>query len=352
MVCRYIERNTTIPLPHVHGFGPGGTVDEHNPTGHAFLILDYIPGNSLNILSFVKDSRERRNRFYSQLIDILAQLRQHEFDHAGSLMPDPDGGPNPIVGHSLSIELNELQIRQKSSVAPTARFASAIDFAFYQYHIMAKVYELPISTMDLPTAELEVFALEDLKGRIFDYVKPYWNHGPFVLSHQDLRWDNIIVDEDLNIQGVIDWEWTNTLPRQFFLPPTWIAGRPPDYVVGLAYWLEYREFYRVLSDKGTTSQSCRQLAEEWGKDLPDRLDLPMATTLRHHGHLLRLYYQGIFPKFFKTAREETVKRFLECDGTSGKFMLDVRQRLERSERYIQYLKDNNLFIPNKKATQA
>lgn len=45
--------------------------------------------------TFVKDSRQRRDHFYSQLVVILDQLRQHEFDYAGSLMPDPGGELDP-----------------------------------------------------------------------------------------------------------------------------------------------------------------------------------------------------------------------------------------------------------------
>ena len=74
---------------------------------------------------------ERRKYFYAQLIDILAQLRQQEFDHAGSLMPDPGGGDTPIVGPLLSIQLNDLQLEKRDFSTKPAKFASAIDFAFY-----------------------------------------------------------------------------------------------------------------------------------------------------------------------------------------------------------------------------
>ncbi|RYO89569.1 hypothetical protein DL764_008558 [Monosporascus ibericus] len=95
---QHLKAKTKLPIPNVHGFGRGGTVDEHNPTGLAYIILDYIPGRSLDILAFAKDSRKRKQHFYSQLIDILAQLRQQEFDYAGSLMPGPDGVSAPIIG--------------------------------------------------------------------------------------------------------------------------------------------------------------------------------------------------------------------------------------------------------------
>ena len=53
--------------------------------------MNYVPGQPLDVQSLAADTRERRDYFYSQLIDIFAQMRQLEFSSAGSLMPDPSG---------------------------------------------------------------------------------------------------------------------------------------------------------------------------------------------------------------------------------------------------------------------
>jgi len=338
---RYLEANTTIPVPHIHAFGRGGCVNKNNPTGHTFIIHDYIPGQSLNVSAFRKESIERRKYFYLQLIDILAQLRQQEFDQAGSLMPDPDGGNSPVVGPMLSIQLNDLQLECRDVPTHSAKFTSAIDFAFHQYHILTQKYRLPAFKMSQEVAELEVFGLEDLKKRLFDYIDQRWNHGPFVLTHADLRWSNIIVDEDYRIRGVIDWEWSGTVPRQFFLPPTWLAGRPPDWVSEVQYRSEYRLFFDTL--KAATSQPSRQLANEWGRTLPARVDLSMAVILRHHSCFVNMYYRGIFPRFYNGTRGDIVKQFFERDGKDGRFTLDIQWKLENSERYTQYLVENGFM---------
>jgi hypothetical protein len=265
----------------------------------------------------------------------LAQLRQQEFDRAGSLMPDPDGGDTPVVGPLLSLQLNDLQLEKRGFSIQPAKFASAIDFAFHQYHLLDQKYKLPAYKMSREVAQLEVFGLEDLKGRLSSCIDPRWNRGPFVLSHTDLRWPNLIVDGDDRIRGVIDWEWSGTVPRQFFLPPTWFAGRHPDCVSGVEYRIEYRLFFDVL--KAATSQSCRQLAEEWGRTLPARVDLPLAVALRHHSCFVNMYYRGIFPLFHKGSRDDVVKQFFERDGKDGLFTLDVHRKLGNSERYTQYL---------------
>jgi hypothetical protein len=330
-------------VPHIHAFGRGGCIDENNPTGHTFIIQDYIPGRTLDLSAFRKKNPERRKYFYAQLIDILAQLRQQEFDHAGSLMPDPGGGDTPVVGPLLSIQLNDLQLEKRDFSTKPAKFASAIDFAFHQYHLLDEKYRLPAYNLSQEVAQLEVFGLEDLKGRLFSYIDPLWNHGPFVLSHEDLRWPNFIVDEDLRVRGIIDWEWSGTVPRQFFLPPTWLAGYPPDWVSEVGYRIEYRVFFDVL--KAATSEPCRQLAKEWGRNLPTRVDLPLAVTLRHHSCFVNMYYRGIFPRFHNGSRDDVVKQFLERDGEDGPFTLDIQRKLEHSERYTRYLREIGFTTP-------
>ncbi|KAL2192125.1 kinase-like protein [Thermothelomyces heterothallicus CBS 203.75] len=334
---RYLQTKTTIPVPHIHAFGRGGTVDEKNPTGHAYIIQSYIPGQSLDIVAFRWKDITQREYFYSQLVDIFAQLRQQEFPYAGSLMPDPDGATSPVVGPLLSIQLNELQLQNRELSIQPARFASATDFAFHQYHLLYETYKLPSYQLSREVAELEVFGLEDLKTRISGYID---DRLPFVLTHTDLRPSNIIVDENLRIQGIIDWEWASTVPRQFFLPPTWLAGLPPDWVSGVEYRTEYRWFRDAL--QAGTSELCRQLTSEWDRKLPTRIDLPLAVTLRHHSCFVNSYFRGVFPKFYEGSWKYEVNKFFERDGKDGQFSLRVQQRLRDSERYTNYLEENGL----------
>ncbi|KAI0538799.1 kinase-like domain-containing protein [Xylaria digitata] len=334
---RYLQIETTIPVPRIHAFGRGGTVDEKNPTGHAYIIQSYIPGQSLDILAFRKKNPAQRKYLYSQLVDFLAQLHQQEFPYTGSLMPDPDGGLTPFVGPLLSIQLNELQLQNRELSILPARFASATDFAFHQYHLLNQTYMLPAHKLSQKVAKLGIFGLEDLRSRLANNID---DHGPFVLAHTDLRPSNIIVDENLRIQGIIDWEWVSTVPRQFFLPPTWIAGFPPDRVSGVEYRIEYRWFRDAL--QAGISEACRQFASEWDRKLPMRIDLSLAVTLRHHSCFINAYYRGLFSKFYEGSREGVVNEFFERDGKDGEFSLSVQRRLKDSERYTQYLEANRL----------
>ena len=250
-------------------------------------------------------------------------------------MPDPDGGTTPLVGPLLSIQLNDLQLENHELPIQPAKYTSAADFACHQYYLLDWKYRLPAYNLSQEVAELEIFGLEDLKRRLSNCVN---DDTSFVLTHTDLRPSNIIVDKDLCIQGIIDWEWAGTVPRQFFLPPTWLAGLPADRVSGVEYSVEYRWFRDVL----TSNTFYRQLASEWGRKLPKQIDLPLAVTLRHHSCFVNIYYRGLFPKFYQKSRKLVVDEFFKRDGKDGQFSLSVQQRLGDSKRFTQYLEENRL----------
>lgn len=65
----------------------------------------------------------------------------------------------------------------------------------------------------------------------------------FILFSEDLRPANVLLDEDLRVVGVINWEFTHAAPTQFsFNPPWWLLledleGWDNSYL----YWLETYE---------------------------------------------------------------------------------------------------------------
>ena len=324
-------------------------VDDRNPLGLAYLILDFIDGQSVDISAFVHGPpQDQRNTFYSQLIDVFAQLRQLEFDVAGSLTPSSVSEDEPgavVVGPLLSIGLNQLHKDDPDTVTalPPARFHSTIDFAFHHLQLLRRSNELPEEDITLKFAQKIVFALHHMEGTIVRATDPCLNHGPFVLAHSDLRWSNIIVDENLNIRGIIDWEWAGTVPRQMFVPPTWLAAREATALTGDANLKEYARFHAILTRKAAESAACRLLAEEWGPDLPHSLAYPLAVALRHPMQAVDIFSSVIYPKG-KQSLDEAIHHFFVEDGDNGPFALQAQRYVEESEEYKSYLQQNGLYI--------
>jgi hypothetical protein len=350
---RYLRDATSIPVPQIHAFGQGvwprAAAEENNLPWFSYLIHDFVPGRPLDISLFTKDmlSQEWKRHFYSQLIDILAQLRQQEFDHAGSLMPDPDGGDKPIVGNSLSAALNDAQLNKQTDAATLpARFSSATNFAMHQHRLLA--HELPESDTPEWAARMRAVAVPDLKEIVLRHMDPRWEKGPFVLAHTNLSWDDIIVDEALNIRGIVNWEWAAAVPRQFFLPPPWLAGIRHKEVPCDVHQLEYWKFYGVLTAKAETSQVCRQLAEDWRGDLLSRLDLHVAVALLHPRCFLDIYWNCIFMRAHKRVVGETLNDVFIRTLEEGACNPDMQWLVDWWERNDQYLKENNVYVPDKR----
>ncbi|PNY23580.1 Aminoglycoside phosphotransferase [Tolypocladium capitatum] len=337
----YIKRNTTIPIPRVYGYGPGGRLDTDNPTGLPYVILEYIPGRPLDAKDLVGASPDASKAFYSQLAHILSQLRMQEFDYAGSLTTDSEGRITLTSPHS--VDLNSIQLHSTRRTIPCRRQSSAIDFAYCRYQVLLERLNLPTSVMDEEDAQHEVFALEDFKGRLFNFIDPSLNHQPFVLTHGDLRPSNIIVGEDLTINAIIDWEWSCTVPRQFFIPPMWFAGHDMPRLSDKVFRLEYSKFHQALTNAGLNSAACRMLADEWGSDLnSSRLDFFLPAALLHHQNFTLIYYLVLFPEFYKDiGRRDKIREFYERDA-GGVFNDAVRRKVEASEKYARYLHDNGL----------
>jgi hypothetical protein len=98
----------------------------------------------------------------------------------------------------------------------------------------------------------------------------------FHLWIDDLRPHNILVDADLNIVGVIDWEWAYFAPRSLARdPPWWLLIGRPEYWRGTV--LEWRDEYvraldvfldalRAEEDLALQLQQKKAEEEEWSID--------------------------------------------------------------------------------------
>lgn len=64
------------------------------------------------------------------------------------------------------------------------------------------------------------------------------NSGPFKLFCDDLHPTNILLDADMKITAVIDWEFTYTAPVEFvFTPPWWLLlEMPEEWPGGVSDW--------------------------------------------------------------------------------------------------------------------
>jgi hypothetical protein len=291
---RYIEKMTSIPVPHVYHWGTAA----ENPLGlGAFMIIDYIPheGSVASVLGSPAAGedeqyldpnipKDKLERMYKQLANIMLELSKLEMPRIGSLQCR--GEDDFFVGsRPLTLDMNELVKRGgiPPSILPpeTATYSTSQEWyeALADMHVAHLTFQRNNAVESVDDCRDKFVArhlfrqavrhgeLLSLKkeGKGASQKKEKKDRASckeketFRLWLEDLRPHNILVDADLNIVGVIDWEWAYFAPAQFaYDPPYWLLLERPEFWDGTV--LEWRdEFSRVLD---VFCEALRSLEEE------------------------------------------------------------------------------------------
>lgn len=332
---RYLERNTRIPVPHVRAYGRNATLTKNSAETHMFLFTDLVPGKPLDKKLLIEAEEAQRKSFHSQLIEILSELRQLEFPLVGSLIPNPNGSSHPIVGPVISMSATTLGLH------PQPTFASAKEFMKHQFNLISGFYSPPVCDHTVDDIRQEIFALHGMERVFNQVIDSQLDKGPFVLNHLDLRSPNIIVDENLKIQGIIDWEFAATVPRQVFTPPSWITGHDS---IDTSKQM-HAEFREVLNEKSETSRICNQLNREWydvSKANFDQTDMAfcVAHVLRRPTDLTDIFCDFFAPRLSEQTLDDMISEFFDEHQTLAS---EAQRRAGQCERYTQYLKKHGLY---------
>lgn len=307
------------------------------------MIQERVNGQQLTGLKLSESSADLRRQFYVDLISILAQLRGLNFNAAGSLMPGQRKAfpmprwleafsPEPVIVSAISMPINDMHVLGGCAISQPAPPTSTSGFVAQMHRLLRDIFLLPTQDLEEGNAQYEVFALHIIQQQQKQLLMEQYKSQPeqFVLTHTDLRVDNIMVDDQLRIQAIIDWEWAITVPSAFFTPPFWIMyskDRLADFRSALA---------SLPSGHG---QSLALLQKRWLCSDDDDLALHIGHIFFNPYSIVQIFYDHIYPRLFKEPENETLRNFFICP----QWQEEIRQRLQRSERYNQYLKANNLY---------
>ncbi|RSL55196.1 hypothetical protein CEP53_007176 [Fusarium sp. AF-6] len=321
---RYIRRKTNIPVPRVYAYGRS-QLCRHATELQVFIIMEQIKGQPLTRKALETSLEPRRRLFLQQLVDVFAELRKVPFTRGGSLMPSNDedielDSPLDIVG-AFSIRKNELQAA--GYTASRILTTSAKEFLDEQLYILQRLWTMPCKDLDREQAEREEFAQQFIcQPEILDRICIGPTAQSFFLAHPDLRPGNILVDDELNICGIIDWEYTASVPQCASAPPTWITGNDS----GLADLPS--EFACVLSSMKEKSRYHSQLAAEWASR--DPLTWSLSHILIDPAELDFVFWESLMPNITGL-----------CDIPIPN---DEQLQADVDRRFAQYLDESNLNV--------
>ncbi|KKZ68114.1 hypothetical protein EMCG_06224 [[Emmonsia] crescens] len=296
---KFVAEKTTIPTPCLHGY----SLKHDNILGLPFILLDYVEGKSLFNVEVHKLPASDMRQLFGRLGEIYLQLFQHKFNRIGALTLD-EKDENWIFDHNrpLSVLMNDQTlagIEPCRLIKPNQTFYSTIDYAYTLHQsLLDDFYHGRDSIAHNEDARSYIYSLHKSRQFLMKWVKPEYNHGPFVLMHGDLRSANILVDNDLNIVSVLDWEWSHTIPVQMFVPPSWLDGlelvgtaKMPDRLIYETFVFNFEMETRQREKKYHPECRCLDqlpLGKIWRKTLRSP-DLFIA-----HGLLQPLYFGNLY----------------------------------------------------------
>ncbi|KAF2273452.1 uncharacterized protein EI97DRAFT_444969 [Westerdykella ornata] len=317
VLMRYIKHHTKVPLPKV--LGSGCTV--WNEIGAPFIIMEKLPGKQAYDLWYEDSEEDRPNgkpfflladqpseateakrlTFLRSLAACMAELGKLQFrgigiPHCNNFSLDDEPTIRPSY-HWLS-GTDMKAVTKRSPFSSSREFIQSVLDADWDV-------ERELSKIDVPEEKTNAIELRGLRKLIeIIYSQPVFRSSPtfateesFVLRHNDLDLQNILVDEEGNVTGIIDWDRCTAVPRCIgtggavpkFLNRDWHSESDIDRAPHMAFKLEH---YRQVYYEALKAAGC--------KDAVYTRKSPM-----YQAAIFALYHDyGIMEDFLKTVLDE------------------------------------------------
>lgn len=222
----YLRTNTDMPVPEVFAHD----LTANNTVGAPYILMSYMHGTTARDLSEARDCEsgvfgtpEQNERFWSQLAKYHVQLASITFDKIGSLHQDGDKffiGPEIETGEgpwATAQEYYSALIRHRMRVAEND------------------------AAPELRSTESFSFPL-----KLMETMQRFESQGPtqFGLANRDFGAHNVLVDNEFNIIGIIDFDGVIAAPAATVaqLPASVGLSRPvPGHVETNEFAMAWQE---------------------------------------------------------------------------------------------------------------
>jgi len=286
----YISQHTQVPIPKLFNYGIDAEIGP-------FMIIEDL-GTRRSVSEILETPREDPNdvpvlnpdiaetklkSVYLAMARLVLQLAQPSFQRIGSLAETTPGSCQfDVAARPLTLNMsNMVQLANipKAIFPPkgtTYQTADAWYTALADMHIATLLFQhndMITSEDDCKTKYVarQLFRRPARQGRLstFGFAQDDWSASASAAHHHndtagtaatrrlpapsgssafrlwsdDFRPVNILVDEEDNIRGAIDWEFAYAAPTQFALDPPWwlLLDVPEMWDAGIDDWAEVYE---------------------------------------------------------------------------------------------------------------
>lgn len=233
---KFLEK-TAVPAPKAYGYGLKS--DPANSVGVSYIFMQALPGTPYQ--SYMASS-EQKSRVLTQVADILVEIYKNPLPMAGSLLRK-EGIIE--VGPTASNRFLTLGLYGPFKT-DLEYFASIVDQHLdlisdgQLYHLYPKEAFLFYQLLRQHIREL-----------LIEQLKP---ENMFFLKHVDDKGDHLLIDENYNVTGIIDWQFARTVPAcEAFGPSLMTAELNSLYSRNAGVNEDDRELSQALRNKGHAS---------------------------------------------------------------------------------------------------
>lgn len=206
-----IRARTTIPLPSIFGYEV--TVKDF---GYRYVLMEALPGNVLDSRMAVSVPDKHKEKVAAQLARYIYELSTIRSSQIGRIVYSHESElietlPFPMMG------------------SPVGPLSTSLEY----FYLFRKAQTTAILQEHRGEQEWEAAAWL-LENSLTSMVTEEHLGGPFPFCHLDLHYNNILVDGDYNITGIIDWSHTQTVPVERF-------AIMPDFTLPPAASVEFKQ---------------------------------------------------------------------------------------------------------------
>lgn len=191
---------TRVPAPRVYGYALGEAPG--NEVGVSYVLIEKMKGTPLD---WGSAGTEEREKVMEQLAEVYMELERHPIPMTGSLFPG-SGGEEPGVGVFAQTPCFETPER---GLGPFETLDEAYTDIIHQQ--LRTIASREVSSLPVDNYLAFHWRLEVLPKLLAGSAS---REGPFYLKHYGDKGDHILVDEEYNITGIIDWEFASAEAKE------------------------------------------------------------------------------------------------------------------------------------------
>jgi hypothetical protein len=207
---RFLE-TTNVPAPRVFAYA----TDSNNPIGTPYILFEKIKGQTLPSTS---PTPTQMRKVMSQLAGVYAELHRNPLNFRGSLDQPGTAHVGPVARELLANLSTRSIGKSKTRSNPTIDFLGPFSTSrAYYTTIISRILDLIVDGELYAPWAVDAFLIHrfllDLVPSLAEPEQTPNDGEQFYLRHADDKGDHILVDEEFNITGIIDWEWAYTAPK-------------------------------------------------------------------------------------------------------------------------------------------